>query len=99
MAGIHQLRHPANGDDAVGTGGADGRWRVRASCRGLDPALFFPDSDEGPAAQRAQQVCMPCPVREQCLQEALGNKETYGIWGGTTPRDRRRILRRPRRTA
>jgi WhiB family redox-sensing transcriptional regulator len=99
MANAHQLRHPANGDAAVGAGLADERWRLRASCRGLDPALFFPGDEEGPGAERAQQVCATCPVREQCLQSALAAKEEYGVWGGTTPRDRRRIVRRSRRTA
>jgi WhiB family redox-sensing transcriptional regulator len=99
MATVHQLRHPANGDAAVGADGPDEGWRVRAGCRGLDPGLFFPEDEEGPGAERAQEVCATCPVREQCLQTALATKEAYGIWGGTTPRDRRRTMRRSRRTA
>jgi WhiB family redox-sensing transcriptional regulator len=99
MATVHHLRHPANGDAAVGADAPDERWRLRASCRGLDPALFFPEDEEGQGAERAQQVCATCPVREQCLQTALVTKEAYGVWGGTTPRDRRRIVRRSRRTA
>jgi WhiB family redox-sensing transcriptional regulator len=98
MVTVHQLRHPANGDAAVDADAPDERWRARASCRGLDPVLFFPEDDEGPGAERAQEVCATCPVREQCLQSALANKEGYGIWGGTTPRERRRLARRSRRS-
>jgi WhiB family transcriptional regulator, redox-sensing transcriptional regulator len=72
-------------------------WSSRAACRGLDPRLFFPadDEDAGPATA----ICAECPVREPCLEFALGSREREGVWGGTTERERRRILRRRRRAS
>ncbi|MGH8937160.1 MAG: WhiB family transcriptional regulator [Acidimicrobiia bacterium] len=67
-------------------------WMERAACRGMDPALFFPLSDE--EAEAGLAVCRTCPVREECLEYALEARERYGIWGGTTERERKRILRR-----
>jgi WhiB family redox-sensing transcriptional regulator len=99
MATVHQLRHPANGDAALGAGEPAARWRGRARCRGLDPHLFFPEDEEGGDAERAKEVCADCAVREPCLQEAMTATEAYGVWGGTTPRDRRRMIRRARRSA
>jgi WhiB family redox-sensing transcriptional regulator len=72
-------------------------WRQRAACRGLDPEIFFPDSDE--EAGEAKAVCARCPVREACLEHALAHREREGIWGGATERERRRILRHRRKTA
>ncbi|MDA8313056.1 MAG: WhiB family transcriptional regulator [Actinomycetota bacterium] len=66
---------------------SDPSWRRRAACRGLDPALFFPEIGESAAAPKA--VCAQCPVSRECLDFALVNAETEGIWGGTTPRARR----------
>jgi WhiB family redox-sensing transcriptional regulator len=99
MATVHQLRHPANGAAALGAEEPSARWRDRARCRGLDLSLFFPENEEGADAESAKEVCAACPVREECLQDAMAAKEAYGVWGGTTPRDRRRMLRRSRRSA
>ena len=65
----------------------DPSWRRRAACRGLDPALFFPEIGENAAAAKA--VCAQCPVSRECLGFALANAETEGVWGATTPRARR----------
>lgn len=67
-------------------------WVRRAACRGMDPAIFFPLTDE--EAEQALAVCRGCSVRQECLEYALAAKERYGVWGGTTERERRRILRR-----
>lgn len=72
-------------------------WSTRAACRGLDPLIFFPATDE--EAGRAKTVCSECDVRELCLEHALGTREREGVWGGHTERERRRITRRRRRTA
>ncbi len=72
-------------------------WSKHAACRGLDPIIFFPLTDEDEAA--AKQVCDGCAVRELCLEHALGQREREGIWGGCTERERRRIIRRRRQTA
>ncbi len=70
-----------------------GDWTQRAACRGVDTEIFYPASPEQEA--EALGICATCPVRAQCLDFAVRNKETYGIWGGTTPEQRRR-MRRPR---
>jgi WhiB family redox-sensing transcriptional regulator len=74
-------------------------WREFARCRGLSPSLFFPSEEDGEDVAEAQRICAECPVRAQCLERALAGREQYGVWGGTTPRDRRRLLRHRRRTA
>lgn len=72
-------------------------WRQRAACRGVDPDIFYPVSDED--AEDAKAICRACPVQEACLEWALRVREKDGVWGGATERERRRILRRRRRTA
>lgn len=72
-------------------------WRYRGACRGLDPDIFYPVSDE--EAGPAKDVCASCTVRQQCLEFALANREREGVWGGATERERRRILRQRRKTA
>ena len=72
-------------------------WRNRAACRGIDPDIFFPVTDED--AEPAKAVCNACPVREACLEFALAAREREGVWGGATERERRRIVRQRRKTA
>ena len=72
-------------------------WRKRAACRGIDPEVFYPDSDE--EAEEAKVVCGMCPVREACLEFALAHREREGVWGGATERERRRIVRQRRKSA
>lgn len=73
-------------------------WRQLARCRGVDPEVFYPISDEDEALE-AKEICALCPVREACLEHALVHREKQGVWGGCTERERRRILRRRRRSA
>jgi WhiB family transcriptional regulator, redox-sensing transcriptional regulator len=63
------------------------RWRRQAACRGTDLDLFYPE--RGQTAEPARQVCAACPVRQPCLEYALSNRITHGIWGGLTERERR----------
>ncbi|MDZ7673706.1 MAG: WhiB family transcriptional regulator [Acidimicrobiales bacterium] len=72
-------------------------WSIRAACRGLDPLIFFPPTDD--EAGPAKAICDECPVVEACLEHALGTREREGVWGGCTERERRRIIRRRRRAA
>lgn len=72
-------------------------WHQHGACRGLDPTIFYPATDE--EAAPAKKVCEQCGVREACLEFALGERERDGIWGGATERERRRIIRQRRRTA
>ena len=68
-----------------------GTWTDQAACRGTDTEIFFPANADEEA--EALSICATCPVRAQCLDYAIRNRETYGIWGGTTPEQRRRIRR------
>lgn len=72
-------------------------WRHKAACRGVDPDIFFPVSEED--AEEAKAICATCPVQQACLEWALAVREKDGVWGGATERERRRILRRRRRSA
>lgn len=72
-------------------------WRQKAACRGIDPELFYPVSDEEAGA--AKSICAQCPVREPCLEYALAARERDGVWGGATERERRRLIRQRRKSA
>ena len=75
-------------------------WQDLANCLGVDPDLFFPE--RGASTREAKEVCRGCVVREDCLEYALANGEKFGIWGGLSERERRRIRRQralARRTA
>ena len=74
-------------------------WRKRAACRGLDAEIFYPETDDEADADAAKAVCGGCPVRQACLEHALAHREREGVWGGTTERERRRILRQRRKSA
>ena len=77
-------------------------WRDRAACRDEDPELFFPVSEVGPGSeqvQRAKAVCARCPVQRECLNYAIETGLAYGVFGGTTPQERRRVGRQPAPTA
>ena len=64
-------------------------WTMRAKCRGMQDALFPDASDQ----KRARLLCSGCPVRFECLAEALDNRIEWGVWGGMTERERRLLLR------
>lgn len=66
-------------------------WQDLANCLGVDPDLFFPE--RGASTKEAKEVCRGCVVREDCLEYALANGEKFGIWGGLSERERRRIRR------
>ena len=66
-------------------------WQTRANCMGVDPDLFFPE--RGQSTREAKEVCRGCVVREDCLEYALANGEKFGIWGGMSERERRRLRR------
>jgi WhiB family redox-sensing transcriptional regulator len=74
-------------------------WRAKAACRGLDPSIFYPSSEDDEDAVPAKEVCSVCPVQGECLEHALGFREREGVWGGATERERRRIIRQRRRAA
>jgi WhiB family redox-sensing transcriptional regulator len=73
----------------------DESWRLDALCAETDPEAFFPE--KGGSTREAKRVCVGCDVRTECLEYALANDERFGIWGGLSERERRRI-RLARRT-
>jgi WhiB family redox-sensing transcriptional regulator len=65
-------------------------WTALAKCKGMTDALFPEAADQ----KRARLFCQGCPVRFQCLAEALDNRIEWGVWGGMTERERRQLLRK-----
>jgi WhiB family redox-sensing transcriptional regulator len=66
-------------------------WTGRGACLGASPDTLFV---QGAAQNRAKSVCIGCPVRTECLADALDNRVEFGVWGGMTERERRALLRR-----
>lgn len=66
-------------------------WRERAACKGMDAALFV--LARGDSGREAKRVCRGCEVRAECLEYALDSHEQFGVWGGTSERERRRMRR------
>jgi WhiB family redox-sensing transcriptional regulator len=66
-------------------------WQDRALCAQTDPEAFFPE--KGGSTREAKRVCRSCDVRSECLEYALGHDERFGIWGGLSERERRRLKR------
>lgn len=67
-------------------------WQSDALCAQTDPEAFFPE--KGGSTRDAKKVCGSCNVRSQCLEYALANDERFGIWGGLSERERRRLRKR-----
>ena len=67
----------------------DASWRLEALCAETDPEAFFPE--KGGSTRDAKRVCSGCAVRAECLEFALANDERFGIWGGLSERERRRL--------
>jgi WhiB family redox-sensing transcriptional regulator len=69
-------------------------WHAEALCAETDPDVFFPEIGGSP--RQAKSVCAQCPVRLPCLQWALDQPDpVYGVWGGTTERERRAMTHQP----
>lgn len=80
--------------DGLGLGPAEGdelTWQDRALCAQTDPEAFFPE--KGGSTREAKRVCRSCEVRAECLEYALEHDERFGIWGGLSERERRRLKR------
>lgn len=78
----------------------DRDWRSRAACREVDPELHQPIGESGPAllqVEDAKAVCRGCPVEARCLAWALETNQGFGVWGATTPSERRALKRREAR--
>ena len=68
------------------------QWQERGLCAQTDPEAFFPE--KGGSTREAKRVCTGCEVKAECLEYALENDERFGIWGGLSERERRRLKRR-----
>ena len=86
VAGLYSVDE----DDAQG----ELAWQTDALCAQTDPEAFFPE--KGGSTRDAKHVCEACPVSGQCLDYAMTNDEKFGIWGGLSERERRRLRRRGR---
>ena len=75
--------------DQADAGDEDGGWQERALCAQTDPEAFFPE--KGGSTREAKKVCLGCDVRGECLEYALAHDERFGIWGGLSERERRRL--------
>jgi WhiB family redox-sensing transcriptional regulator len=85
MSGVFDAGFPGIDADEQG-------WQERALCAETDPEAFFPE--KGGSTREAKRICTGCEVRAECLEYALGNDERFGIWGGLSERERRRLRRR-----
>ena len=75
-------------------------WRQIGSCRDSDPNLFYPLGRGRSALEQtevAKSICRACPSRAPCLAFALATRQDLGVWGGTSPEDRRELIRARRR--
>ena len=92
---------PPRGHEARPADAYEGNWRNHAACLDEDPELFFPIGQSGrhpstPVVVQqtaAKAVCHRCPVREVCLRWALETGQDFGVWGGLTEQERRRLRR------
>jgi WhiB family redox-sensing transcriptional regulator len=71
--------------------GQDLAWQDLSNCRGADPDLFFPE--RGASTRTAKGICRECSVKNECLEFAIVSSEKFGIWGGMSERERRKIRR------
>jgi WhiB family redox-sensing transcriptional regulator len=85
MAGVFDAGLPGADTEELG-------WQERALCAETDPEAFFPE--KGGSTREAKKICTGCEVKAECLEYALANDERFGIWGGLSERERRRLRRR-----
>lgn len=71
------------------SGGYDLEWQDDANCTGANANLFFPE--RGASTRTAKSICRECSVRGDCLEFAISTGEKFGIWGGMSERERRRV--------
>jgi WhiB family transcriptional regulator, redox-sensing transcriptional regulator len=76
------------------------QWHLQAQCRTVQKSVFFGSSspEERPAytlssIRQAREICAACPVFNECLSHAIKQREDYGLWAGTTMRQRRELFR------
>ena len=93
LAAVPAVMGVADGLFEVGDDDAEGMsWQERSLCAQTDPEAFFPE--KGGSTREAKKVCVGCEVRAECLEYALANDERFGIWGGLSERERRKLKKR-----
>jgi WhiB family transcriptional regulator, redox-sensing transcriptional regulator len=83
--GIPGVRRTSTDDDPLA-------WQTDSLCAQTDPEAFFPE--KGGSTRDAKKICTSCEVRSRCLEYALENDERFGIWGGLSERERRKLRKR-----
>jgi len=89
---VHELQLVKNGEwveATEGEGEGELSWQERALCAQTDPEAFFPE--KGGSTREAKKVCVGCDVLGECLDYALAHDERFGIWGGLSERERRKL--------
>ena len=76
----------------AGGGDDEPEWHDKALCAQTDPEALFPE--KGGSTREAKRICESCEVRQECLEYALANDERFGIWGGLSEMERRRLRKR-----
>jgi WhiB family redox-sensing transcriptional regulator len=84
--GVPGVRRRVDSDDDTALA-----WQADALCAQTDPEAFFPE--KGGSTRDAKRICTSCDVRGECLEYALQNDERFGIWGGLSERERRKLKR------
>lgn len=67
------------------------KWQRQAACIGYPPEWWWPEANEDVNKKRALEICRRCPVRSECLEHGLDNRDEVGIWGGLTERQRKAL--------
>ena len=80
--GVPGVRQPVQDDDTLA-------WQTDSLCAQTDPEAFFPE--KGGSTRDAKKICTSCEVKTECLEYALQNDERFGIWGGLSERERRKL--------
>lgn len=83
--GVPGVRQPVEDENPLA-------WQTDSLCAQTDPEAFFPE--KGGSTRDAKKICGSCEVRNQCLEYALENDERFGIWGGLSERERRKLRKR-----
>jgi hypothetical protein len=71
----------------------DKGWLVHAACNGMNPDIWFPEKGNTRDADLAKEICLACPVKDDCLADAMIRGEEFGIWGGVSQRGREQLRR------
>jgi WhiB family redox-sensing transcriptional regulator len=72
-------------------------WTEWAACQGIDTEAFYPREEHPRAAEEAKWICGQCPVKRECLRDAIRREDWHGVWGGTTGAERRSVVRQLKR--